>query len=215
MLSVIIWKQNFEKFNRTGAIAPLLPMGPITIPSTITISALTSKLLRNSNFSQRHWVFPVFPIKWTPWMTFNVDISRVLLISFSITRFAWRKSKKIFDQTVIVFYSIYTYLISRKPAWKYKFAHHLPNPRSKLENVPKMEKVVTRDGQNHHMLMILKSKSNHLNKGDLKSKSKSFWKWWFENLNQNHIENQMILKSFSKSFWIIIYIAVILMYFAY
>ena len=52
------------------------------------------------------------------------------------------------------------------------------------------------DGQNHHMLMILKSKSNHLNKGDLKSKS--FWKWWFE--NQNHIENQMILKSFSKSF---------------
>ena len=46
------------------------------------------------------------------------------------------------------------------------------------------------DGQNHHMLMILKSKSNHLNKGDLKSKS--FWKWWFE--NQNHIENQMILK---------------------
>ena len=31
-----------------------------------------------------------------------------------------------------------------------------------------------RDGQNHHMLMILKSKSNHLNKGDLKSKSKSF-----------------------------------------
>ena len=37
--------------------------------------------------------------------------------------------------------------------------------------------------------MILKSKSNHLNKGDLKSKS--FWKWWFE--NQNHIENQIIL----------------------
>ena len=28
----------------------------------------------------------------------------------------------------------------------------------------------SRDGQNHHMLMILKS--NHLNKGDLKSKSK-------------------------------------------
>ena len=52
------------------------------------------------------------------------------------------------------------------------------------------------DGQNHHMLMILKSKSNHLNKGDLKSKS--FWMWWFD--NQNHIENQMILKSFSKSF---------------
>ena len=44
------------------------------------------------------------------------------------------------------------------------------------------------------MLMILKS--NHLNKGDLKSKS--FWKWWFE--NQNHVENQIILKSFSKSF---------------
>ena len=34
--------------------------------------------------------------------------------------------------------------------------------------------IVSRDGQNHHMLMILKSKSNHLNKGDLKSKSKSF-----------------------------------------
>ena len=50
--------------------------------------------------------------------------------------------------------------------------------------------VIFRDGQNHNMLMILKS--NHLNKGDLKSKS--FWKWWFE--NQNHIENQMILKSF-------------------
>ena len=33
---------------------------------------------------------------------------------------------------------------------------------------------VHRDGQNHHTLMILKSKSNHLNKGDLKSKSKSF-----------------------------------------
>ena len=26
----------------------------------------------------------------------------------------------------------------------------------------------TRDGQNQHMLMTLKSKSNHLNKGDLK-----------------------------------------------
>ena len=33
---------------------------------------------------------------------------------------------------------------------------------------------ICRDGQNHHMLMILKSKSNHLNTGDLKSKSKSF-----------------------------------------
>ena len=53
----------------------------------------------------------------------------------------------------------------------------------------------SRDGQNHHKLMILKSKSNHLNKCDLKSKS--FWKRWFE--NQNHIESQMILKSFSKS----------------
>ena len=50
--------------------------------------------------------------------------------------------------------------------------------------------VTSRDGQNHHMLMILKS--NHLNKCDLKS----FCKWWFE--NQNHIKNQMILKSFSK-----------------
>ena len=54
----------------------------------------------------------------------------------------------------------------------------------------------TRDGQNHHILMILKSKSDHLNKGDLKSKS--FWKCWFE--NQNHIENQMILKSFKIYF---------------
>ena len=27
-------------------------------------------------------------------------------------------------------------------------------------------------------------------------KSKSFWEWRFENQNQNHIENQMILKSF-------------------
>ena len=51
---------------------------------------------------------------------------------------------------------------------------------------------MSRDGQNHLMLMILKS--NHLNKSDLKSKSKSFWKWWFENPNQNHIKNQMILK---------------------
>ena len=32
----------------------------------------------------------------------------------------------------------------------------------------------SRDGQNNHMLMILKSKSNHINKGDLKSKS--LWK---------------------------------------
>ena len=31
-----------------------------------------------------------------------------------------------------------------------------------------------RDGQNHHKLMILRSKSNHLNKGDLKSKSNHF-----------------------------------------
>ena len=56
------------------------------------------------------------------------------------------------------------------------------------------------------MLMILKS--NHINKGDLKSKS--FWKWWLKNKiilevviekqNQNHIKNQMILKSFSKPF---------------
>ena len=51
---------------------------------------------------------------------------------------------------------------------------------------------IRRDGQNHHTLVILKSKSNHLNKDDLKSKSRSFWKWWFE--NQNHIGNQMILK---------------------
>ena len=56
MFSVIIWKQNFEKFNRTGANAPLPPIGPITIPSTIAISALTSKLLRN----HRHRVFLVF-----------------------------------------------------------------------------------------------------------------------------------------------------------
>ena len=73
----------------------------------------------------------------------------------------------------------------------------------------------SRDGQNHHMLMILKSKSNQLNKGDLKSKSKSFWKWCFENQNQKHIENQMILKSFQNHFKIFFYIAVILMYFAY
>ena len=52
--------------------------------------------------------------------------------------------------------------------------------------------MTSRDGQNHHMLMILKS--NHLNKCDLKSKS--FCKWWFE--NKNHIKNQMILKSFSR-----------------
>ena len=49
--------------------------------------------------------------------------------------------------------------------------------------------VTSRDGQNHHMLMILNS--NRLNKWDLKSKS--FCKWWFE--NQNHIKNQMIWKS--------------------
>ena len=60
MFSVIIWKQNIEKLYRTGAIAPLPPFGPITIPSTITISALTSKLLRNSRFSERHRVFLVF-----------------------------------------------------------------------------------------------------------------------------------------------------------
>ena len=39
---------------------------------------------------------------------------------------------------------------------------------------PKKKKDGSRDGQNHHMLMIIKSKSNHLNKGDLKSKL--FWK---------------------------------------
>ena len=33
-------------------------------------------------------------------------------------------------------------------------------------------KYKNRDGKNHHMFLILKSKSNHLNKGDLKSKSK-------------------------------------------
>ena len=46
------------------------------------------------------------------------------------------------------------------------------------------------------MLMILKSKSNHLNEGDLKSKS--FGKWWFENQNQNHIENQNDFKILFK-----------------
>ena len=46
---------------------------------------------------------------------------------------------------------------------------------SAVECIHKWKKETTaRDGQNHHMLMILKSKSNHLNKGDLKSKSKSF-----------------------------------------
>ena len=45
-------------------------------------------------------------------------------------------------------------------------------PRSKKYN--DVIKPVFRDGQNHQMLMISKSKSNHLNKGDLKSKSKSF-----------------------------------------
>ena len=34
--------------------------------------------------------------------------------------------------------------------------------------------ILNRDGQNHHMLMILKSKSNHLNKGDLKSNPNNF-----------------------------------------
>ena len=46
-----------------------------------------------------------------------------------------------------------------------------------------------RDGQNHHMLMILKSKSDHLNKGDLKSKSKSHW-----NSNDFKILFEIILK---------------------
>ena len=44
----------------------------------------------------------------------------------------------------------------------------------KIIHAINFKRVATRDGQNHHMLMILKSKSNHLNKGDLKSKSKSF-----------------------------------------
>ena len=66
---------------------------------------------------------------------------------------------------------------------------------SSLENIF-LACIMCRDGQNHQMLMILKSKSIHLNKGYLKSDSKSFWKWWFE--NQNHIENQMILKIILK-----------------
>ena len=53
MFTVIIWKHNFEKLTRTGANASLNPIVPITI------SILTSKLLRNSNFSQRHRVFLV------------------------------------------------------------------------------------------------------------------------------------------------------------
>ena len=63
MFSVIIWKQNFEKLNRTGAIAPLPSDRTHYLPSTITISALTSKLLRNSKFSQHHRVFLSSSIK--------------------------------------------------------------------------------------------------------------------------------------------------------
>ena len=50
--------------------------------------------------------------------------------------------KNIYEQNIIVFYFTYTYPFSRKSAWKYRFAHRSPNPRSKLETLPKMEKVV-------------------------------------------------------------------------
>ena len=59
-----------------------------------------------------------------------------------------------------------------------------------------MSVYIARDGQNHHMLMILKSKSNHLNKGDLKSKS--IWKWWFENQNQMILKFRIIFKIILK-----------------
>ena len=96
MFSVIIWKQNFDNFNRTGAIAPLHPIGPMTIPSTITISALTSKLLRNSKFSQRHRVFLVF--------LYQIDTSNdflrlyfpfsMNLVFYAITSFSLAKIEK-------------------------------------------------------------------------------------------------------------------------
>ena len=47
----------FRKFNRTCAIAPLPPIGPIRIPFTITVSALPSKLLGNSKVSHLDRVF--------------------------------------------------------------------------------------------------------------------------------------------------------------
>ena len=139
MFSVIIWKQNFEKRNITGAIASFPPIRPFTIPSTITMSALTSKLLRNSTFSQRYRVFFVFFYQIDTSNDFLRRYFRFLRISFSMAKI----EKYLWTKCYCFFHFTYTYQISRKLAWKYRFAHRPPNPRSKLETLPKMEKAVT------------------------------------------------------------------------
>ena len=118
----------------------------MTITSAITISALTSKLLRNSKFSQRHRLFLVF--------LYQIDTSNDFLFPvFYEFRFLCDylvfhgENRKISMNKILLFfiffYFTYTYQISRKSAWKYRFAHRPPNPRSKLETLLKMEKAVT------------------------------------------------------------------------
>ena len=119
MFSVIIWKLIFEKLNRTGAIA-IPPFGLMTKPSFITISALTSKLLRNSKFFQRR-VFLVF--------LYQIEISNDFLrqyfpfsanlFFYAITSFSMAKIEKYLRTNVIAFsFYIYIYIfqISRKSA---------------------------------------------------------------------------------------------------
>ena len=89
----------------------------ITIPSTIIISALTSKLLGNSKFSQLHRVFLVFFYQ----MDFSHDFLRwnspfsVNLVFYAITSFSMTKIEKYLRTK---WYFTYTYQISSKSVWK-------------------------------------------------------------------------------------------------
>ena len=106
MFSVIVWKQNFEERNRAGAIAPFSRSDALPYPSTITISALTSKLLRNSKFFQRRRVFLVFLYQID---TSNGYPSSMNLVFYAITSFSITKIGKYLWTKCYCFF-IYMYI---------------------------------------------------------------------------------------------------------
>ena len=117
-------------------------------PPLLVISALTSKLLRNSKFSQRHRVFLVFLYQiYTSYdflcQHFPISMNFVF---YAVTSFSIVKIEKHLWTTWFFFHFTYTHQISKKSVWKYRFPHHPLKTRSKLESLPKMEKAVTQKG---------------------------------------------------------------------
>ena len=148
VLSVIIWKQNFEKLNITGAIAPL-QIGPITIPSSITSNKCSNfQTVTKFEIFSTSSSFSCLPLSnihliWLSMSTFPNFYESCFLCGYLIF---YCENRKTSMNNKFFFHFTYTHQISRKSAWKYRFPHHPLNPRSKLETLPKMEKAVTQKG---------------------------------------------------------------------